>query len=102
MAIGSQGEIGAEFDHGPLAGWLNGGANEWRTQVGDNLLGGYAHLDYVTNHPDICEAIRLEAIQMHPMWADSEDTDQQQIRSDMLARGNTPRIILNKKDGGNN
>lgn len=77
MAIGSQPEIGAEFDHGPLGDWLNGGANRWRTQVGDDLLGGYAQLDYVTNHPDICEAAKLEAIQMHPLRAHSEDTDQQ-------------------------
>lgn len=64
MAIGSQGEIGTEFDQGSLTDWLNGGANRWRQQVGDNLLGGYAKLDYVTNHTDLCEAIKLETIQM--------------------------------------
>lgn len=64
MAIGSQGEIGTSFDHGPLADWLDGGGNLWRQRVGDDLLGGYAKLDYVTNHTDLYEAIKLETIQM--------------------------------------
>lgn len=29
-----------------MAAWLNGGAAVWRAEVGDDLLGGYAVLDY--------------------------------------------------------
>lgn len=30
------------------AEWQSGGSNAWRERVGDDLLGGYAHLDSPT------------------------------------------------------
>lgn len=101
MAIGSQGEIGTEFDNGPLHGWLHGGGNLWRRQVGDDLLGGYGKLDDYRNHPDIRERVESEALQMYPMRAHSEST-YQQIRADVLASWHARGIILNEKDGGDN
>lgn len=49
MAIGSQGEIGAEF--GTRADFASNDAywawfERWREYVGPDLLGGYAKLDY--------------------------------------------------------
>jgi len=101
VAIGSQGEIGTEFDQGPLHGWLNGGANEWRRQTGDTLLGGYAQLDHPDNHPDLMKTVADETLQMYPMHPYSEDT-YRQIRANMLASWHTRGIILNEKDGGDN
>lgn len=48
MAIGSAPEIGTKFGQGKesFERWMNGGMNEWRKQVGDDLLGGYAKLLY--------------------------------------------------------
>lgn len=45
MAIGSAPEIGTKFKTG-LDGWLDGEAQEWRKQVGGDLLGGFATLHY--------------------------------------------------------
>lgn len=101
MAIGSQGEIGTRFDNGPLHEWIEGGGLAWRRQVGDDLLGGYAKLDYYTNHLDLYEAVTNDAIQMYPMREYSEDT-YQQVRADMLASWHARGIILDQEDGGNN
>lgn len=101
MAIGSQGEIGTVFDTGPLHDWIHGGARRWRDQVGDDLLGGYAKLDYYTNHPDLYEAVNNDAVQMYPMREYSEDT-YKQVRSNVLASWHAAGIVLNEKDGGNN
>jgi hypothetical protein len=101
VAIGSGAEIGVTFTQDKLGDWLNGGANEWRNQVGDSLLGGYAQLDYVTNHEDLYKAAADEAIQMFPMRPYSEN-DYKQVRANVLAWWHTRGIILNEKDGGNN
>lgn len=101
MAIGSQGEIGTEFDTGPLHDWMHGGGWRWRQQVGDNLLGGYAQLDYVTNHMDLYQAVNDEAIQMYPMREHSEST-YSQVRANVLASQRAAGIILDEKNGGDN
>ena len=101
MAIGSQGEIGTEFDQGPLHDWMNGGGWRWRQQVGDDLLGGYGKLDHPRNHPDIYQAVTDDAIQMYPMRKYCEDT-YQPIRANVLASWHAAGIVFNKEDGGNN
>jgi hypothetical protein len=101
MAIGSQGEIGTDFDQGPLHDWLNGGSLLWRLTAGDDLLGGYGKLDHPDNHPDIRETVESEALQMYPLQPYCEDT-YQQIRADVLASWHTRGIVLNEKDGGDN
>lgn len=45
MAIGSAPEIGTKF--AGVTGWLEGRAAVWRQEVGGNLLGGFATLNYV-------------------------------------------------------
>lgn len=101
MAIGSQGEIGTVFDTGPLHDWIHGGGAAWRAHVGDDLLGGYATVDYVTNHIELLREVNNDAIQMYPLRPYSEDT-YQPIRANMLASWHAAGIVFNETDGGSN
>lgn len=101
MAIGSQGEIGTEFDQGPLHDWMNGGSRRWRDSVGDQLLGGYAQLDHPRNHPGLMKRMEDEALQMFPMRAYSESS-YNEVRANVLAWWHARGIILTEEDGGGN
>jgi hypothetical protein len=99
MAIGSGAEIGVTFTQGKLGDWLDGGGNEWRAQVGDDLLGGYANVWYIQDNPELVEEINREAIQMYPLQPHSEDT-YRQVRANVLASWHARGIVLNETDGG--